>query len=65
MTLTKMLTESLVFDYPDQIDDTKKVFQEWLQLVGLPDYYALDRGGTGFNTTESTRKLLITLVDEP
>ena len=37
----------------------------WLKTVGLPDYYSLNRDGEEFNTTESIRQLLITLVDEP
>ena len=61
MTLTEMLREI------DPMADVrvglyKEVFKDWLKGVGLPEigfqYY-------NFNITESLRKLLITLVDEP
>lgn len=49
----------------DTLNAIKSTFRKWLAEVGLPDYFSLDKVGNGFNSTESIRKLLITLVDEP
>jgi len=56
-TLTEMLREDMLDaePYPDAVDKVKQIFKEWLGEVGLPVY----------TPTESIRKLLITLVDEP
>jgi len=67
ITLNEMLIEDMLDPYPqpDATDVVKRIFQDWLRIVGLPDYYSLNRNGDKFNTTESLRQLLITLVDEP
>ena len=54
-TLTEMLVNADTFFYPDQLATAKEVFKEWLKTVGLPTQMS----------EESTRQLLITLVDEP
>ena len=54
-TLTEMLVNADTFFYPDQLIAVKEVFKEWLRTVGLPTQMS----------EESTRQLLITLVDEP
>ena len=61
-TLTGMLKK---LGYSDDVELAKRIFKEWLESVGLPDYFSLNRDGGGFNATESIRKLLIILVDEP
>jgi len=76
-TLTKMLDEaifhadSVIPSTRDQEKDheqytqlLREMFKKWLAEVGLPDYFSI-KGDTAFNSTESIRKLLITLVDEP
>ena len=76
MTLTEMLKEALYHtDYKEhysekfmneQLAPVKEVFKEWLKTVGLPDLIVLGKHGDAtFNATEATRKLLMTLVDEP
>ena len=64
-TLTEMLVSSDTHFDLDQISAAKEAFKEWLKTVGLPDHISYGKGGVPFNATESTRKLLITLVDEP
>ena len=61
-TLTKSLK---VLGYKRDIVLAKRVFKEWLRTVGLSDYTCYGRGGVPFSATESIRKLLIILVDEP
>ena len=51
-TLTKMLK---VIGYREDVELSKRIFKEWLHTVRLPDY----------GNPEVTRRLLITLVDEP
>ena len=74
-TLTKMLT-ALHEDLPAKskvetefrewyLKIIKDTFKEWLKTVGLPDHINYGKGGVSFNATESTRKLLITSMDEP
>lgn len=56
-TITEMLK---VLGYSEDIELAKRIFKEWLRTVGL--------SGVTIHTAqviESTRKLLITLVDEP
>lgn len=74
MTLTEMLRDSLKMEpecdaealaVEEELSTIKSTFEKWLRTVGLPDYYSPNRDGVPFNTTESTRKLLILLVDEP
>ena len=62
-TLTEMLINCNTHFELDQIATAKAVFKEWLETVGLPQYYNPD--GQCFNVTESLRKLLVILVDEP
>ena len=56
-TLTEMLKEEMLdpYPYPDAVDKVKQIFKEWLRTVGLPNGMIV----------ESTRHLLITLIDEP
>lgn len=61
MTLTEMLKEI----NPDDVELNREVFKEWLKEVGLPDYQVIGKNFHQFSATESLRKLLITLVDEP
>ncbi len=66
MTLAEMLEEKS--KYPGSIlhvDETKEIFKQWLKEVGLPDHDTVGKGGCIFSATESTRDLLILLVDEP
>ena len=61
-TLTEMLEDDMLDPYPipDTPDKVKEIFKIWLKEVNL--------GGMTEHTLlviESTRKLLITLVDEP
>lgn len=61
-TLTKMLKGGMLdpYPHPDTVDRVKGIFKEWLRTVSL--------GGMTEHTLvviEATRKLLITLVDEP
>lgn len=49
----------------DHLHLIKATFKKWLSEVGLPDYFSLDKEGNGFNSMESIRELLVTLVDEP
>ena len=66
MTLTKMLEKADTrMHQPDRVFATKQAFKEWLTKVGLPGYFSIDRDGYSFSATESIRKLLITLIDEP
>lgn len=73
-TLTEMLMSNLKMEpecdaealaVEDELSTIKSTFKQWLQSVGLTDYYSPNRDGVEFNTTESIRKLLIILVDEP
>lgn len=61
-TLTEMLK---ILGYREDIDLAKRIFKDWLKTVGLTDHYSPDKYGVNFNTTDSTRRLLIILVDEP
>ena len=61
-TLTGMLKK---LGYSEDVELAKRIFKDWLESVGLPDTYGINRDGECFNTTESIRKLLMTLVDEP
>ena len=63
-TLTEMLKSSLSMEpesdahaqaIEDELSTIKSTFKEWLKTVGLPRQMS----------EESTRQLLITLVDEP
>ena len=65
MTLIKMLLYSYVPMSEAQRESARGQFKEWLRIVNLPNYFSINRDGDGFNTTESLRKLLIILVDEP
>lgn len=62
MTLTEMLVNAGQGGAV-HVEYSKQIFKEWLETVGLPQYYNPD--GMCFNATESLRKLLIQLVDEP
>lgn len=74
-TLTGMLIDSLrtIPREPETESEAKDailkaikdVFKEWLRTVSLPLITAYSRDGVSFNATESIRKLLIALVDEP
>ena len=75
-TLTKMLVKALHEDLEPEsepeaeareyyLTTIKDTYKEWLRTVELPDYYVSDDHDVTFNATESTRQLLITLVDEP
>lgn len=64
MTLTQMLREALPMEAHNDLEhqtiestliDLKNTIKEWLRTVGLPQQMS----------EESTRQLLITLVDEP
>ncbi len=67
MTLTEMLGNKAQKHHESfiLIVDAKDVFTQWLKEVGLPDHDTIGKGGCIFNATESTRDLLILLVDEP
>ena len=63
-TLTKMLRDNLMMEpksdvaakaIEDELNTIKATFKDWLRTVGLPRQMS----------EESTRQLLITLVDEP
>ena len=63
-TLTRMLRDGLNMEpkcdaearaIEENLNLIKSVLKKWLRTVGLPDYVGLPE----------TRKLLITLVDEP
>ena len=70
MTLTEMLEEHFG-EKPWgagtqwELDTIKGIFKRWLKEVGLPDHDTVGKGGCIFSATESTRDLLILLVDEP
>ena len=51
--------------YPEMANDLSGILKEWLKTVGLPLITSTNKHGTTFDATESIRKLLITLVDEP
>ena len=64
-TLTEMLgVEATGFNSEDA-EVIKGVVKEWLRGVGLTSYFSCNRDGIAFNTSESIRRLLVTLVDEP
>ena len=65
MTLIKMLLNSYMPMNEAQRESARGQFKEWLRIVNLPNYFSINRDGDGFNTTESLRKLLIILADEP
>lgn len=65
MTLAEILRRERVYSNGCGVEDIKEAFKNWLREVGLPDYFASNRDGAPFNTTESIRQLLINLVDEP
>ena len=75
MTLHDELKQDLCLAEPEtkeereaneiELATIKNAFKKWLGTVGLPDYWSLDRDSIRFNVTESLRKLLIILVDEP
>lgn len=76
MTLTEMLRVALSEDVKPTSQkeadareyyrgEVKHTFKNWLKTVGLTDYTTLDRDSVPFSATESLRKLLILLVDEP
>lgn len=56
-SLTTMLKEDMLdpYPYPDAVNKVKEIFKEWLKTVSLPQQMS----------GESTRQLLIVLVDEP
>ena len=56
-TLTEMLKENMFdpYPYPDAVDQVKEIVKKWLCIIGLTDC----------GTPEDTRRLLMTLVDEP
>ena len=60
MALTEMLAKEV--KHPEPV---KEVFKQWLKEVGLPDHDTIGKGGYIFSATESTRELLILLIDEP
>lgn len=73
MTLTEMLRESLHMEpecdaeaiaIEDTLTTIKTTVAQWLEEVGLPDYFHSD-GQYSFNSTVVTRQLLVLLVDEP
>ena len=64
-TLTEMLREDATGFNSEDAGVIKGVVQEWLRGVGLPPYYSMNRDGIAFDTTESIRRLLVVLVDEP
>ena len=63
------LTEMLYFDDINlndaEVAVIKRALGNWLREVNLPNHASIDKMGTLFNSTESIRQLLITLVDEP
>ena len=65
MTLTEMLEKHDTYPGGIPIQTIKDTFKQWLKEVGLPDYDTIGKGGFIFSATESTRDLLILLVDEP
>ena len=73
-TLTKMLEESIFYadfiikstgdrdkDEEQYIELLKNTFKGWLKTVSLPQHIS----GDPWEGVESTRRLLITLIDEP
>lgn len=62
-TLGEMLADTFTNLYV--IDKVKETFKEWLKEVGLPLMTSFNKHGETTDATESIRKLLITLVDEP
>ena len=54
LTLTEILSSAIRLN-KGEVTTVKEVFKEWLKTVGLPTQMS----------EESTRQLLITLVDEP
>ena len=64
-TLTEMLEAEATGFNSEDAGVIKGVVQEWLRGVGLTPYYSMNRDGIAFNTSESIRRLLVTLVDEP
>ena len=69
MTLTEMLRNNLALNRSNlaeqELTIIKGTFEKWLKDVGLPDHDTIGKGGYIFSATESTRELLILLVDEP
>ena len=65
MTLTEMLEKHDTYPGGIPIQTIKDTFKQWLKEVGLSDHDTIGKGGCIFSATESTRKLLILLVDEP
>lgn len=66
-TLTELLRERICDPDPwteaqseadeQEVEAVKEVFKDWLKAIGLPPFYQ--------SSEESTRQLIITLVDEP
>ena len=65
MTLTEIIGNAGFGYGTDDAVTIKKAFTDWLAEVGLPGYKSIDLKGNEFDVTESLRKLLILLVDEP
>lgn len=74
MTLTEMLEKKMPESpleyhwsgvYTNTSEKSKEAFKDWLKDVGLPDYDTIGKGGVIFSATDSLRKLLILLIDEP
>ncbi len=79
MTLTEMLGkaqqqvndimqagEAPAHQYEEMLlESFKETFKEWLRTVGLPNFQSYGKGGVPISATESLRKLLMILVDEP
>ena len=59
MALKNMLSK--VVKSPEPVQE---VFTKWLEEVGLPDYWVINKHGEPMNATASIRKLLIMLVNE-
>ena len=59
MALKNMLSK--VVKSPEPVQE---VFTKWLEEVGLPDYWVINKLGEPMNATASIRKLLIMLVNE-
>lgn len=64
-TLTKMLLNSYMPMNKEQRESARGQVKEWLKQVALPNYQSYGKGGVPISATESIRKLLITLADEP
>ena len=64
-TLTEMLEAKATGFNSEDAEVIKGVVKEWLRGVGLTSYFSCNREGIAFNTSESIRRLLVTLVDEP